>query len=74
MGGLKTGDLIIVTEVLHFYRVDRYTAKAKSLINSVQEIKQIDWTGCPFPYKIEDGNDCFWVEGIPYSSLMLELL
>ena len=74
MGSLKTGDLIIVTETLHFYRVDRYTTKAKSLINSVQIIVQVDCTGCPFPYKIENGDDSFWVEGIPYSSLMLELL
>lgn len=74
MGSLKTGDLIIVTEVLHFYRLNKYTAKAKSLTNSVHEIVQVDCTGCPYPYKIEVGEDTFWVEGIRYSSLMLELL
>ena len=74
MGDLKTGDLIIVVDVLHYYQINSYTSKAKSLINSVQEIKQTDCTGCPYPYKIEVGEDTFWVEGIPYSSLMLELL
>lgn len=74
MGSLKTGDLIIVIEALHFYRVDKYTDKAKSLPNSVHKITQVDWTGCPYPYKIEVGNSTYWVEGIRYSSLILELM
>ena len=74
MGSLKTDDLIIVTEVLHFYSLDSYTTKAKSLANSVQRIIQVDCTGCPYPYKIKVREDTFWVEGVPYSSLMLELL
>jgi hypothetical protein len=69
LGSLKTGDLIIVTEVLHFYRVD----KTKSLINSVHKITQVDWTDSPYPYKIEVGTSTFWVEGIRYSSLLEEL-
>lgn len=74
MGGMRTGDLLIVTEVLHYYQVNRYTNKAKSLVNSVHKIIQIDCTGCPYPYKIEVGEDTFWVEGLPYSPLMMELM
>lgn len=74
MGSLKTGDLIIVTDVLYFPQLNKNTAKAKSLFNSVHAITQVDFTGCPFPYKIEVGNSTFWVEGIRYSSLMMELM
>jgi hypothetical protein len=74
LGSLKTGDLVIVTEILHFNTQEKYSIKAKSLVNSVHKITQIDWTGCPYPYKIEVGNSTFWVEGIRYSSLILELM
>ena len=74
MGSLKTGDLIIVTDVLYFSQLNTNTAKAKSLFNSVHAITQVDCTGCPFPYKIEVKNSTFWVEGIRYSSLMMELM
>lgn len=74
MGSLKVGDLIIVTEILFFYNLDKYTDKAKSITNSVQTIIQVDCTGCPYPYKIEDEDNYFWIEGIPYSPLMMELL
>ncbi len=74
MGSLKTGDLIIVTEVLVINLKNIYSIKAKNIINTTHKIKQVDCTGCPFPYKIEVGNSTFWVEGVPYSSLMMELV
>ena len=74
MGSLGVGDLIIVTDVLYFPQLNTNTAKAKSLFNSVHTITQVDCTGCPYPYKIEVGHSTFWVEGIRYSSLILELM
>ena len=77
MGNLKEGDQIIVTTVLSFNipsKPSKHYTTAKNLISSVHKVVEIDRTGATFPYKIEVGNSTFWVEGVPYSSLIRELM
>jgi hypothetical protein len=68
MGNLKVGDKIIVTKVLQM---------GKSLDHlkfTIQEISSIHTPEDYYPYKIEIDTSTHWVEGIPYSPLVLELL
>ena len=75
MGNLKEGDQVIVTMVLYVVNIpSKYSSIAKDLISSVHKVVEIDRSGATFPYKIKVGNSTFWVEAIPYSSLMMELM
>ena len=74
MGNLKEGDQVIVTMVFYINIESKYSTIAKDLISSVHKVVEIDRTGATFPYKIKVGNSTFWVEGVPYSSLMMELV
>jgi hypothetical protein len=74
VGSIKKGDKVIVTDVLYIQIESKYSFKAKDLISSVHKVLEVDTTGAPYPYKIEVDNSTFWVEGIPYSSLMMELI
>lgn len=75
MGNLKVGDDIIVTKVLCIATA----IKAKSIIGTKHKIIQLDFVDFisfqfqTFPYQILVKGTTFWVEGIPYSSLMEEL-
>lgn len=68
MGSVTVGDLIIVTSALTSMPHYSY------LIGEVFEIVAIDIILNGYPYKIQVGDRSFWVEGVPYSPLMLELL
>lgn len=70
MGNLKIGDKIIITKILQPNNYYNY------LIGTVQTIDNIDIYEDPYPYRItiKKSDIFFWVEGVPYSSLMLELL
>ena len=74
MGSIKEGSQVIVTMVLYINVASKYSAKAKHLINSVHKVVEVDRTGAPYPYKIKVENSTYWVEGVPYSSLMMELV
>lgn len=74
MGSIREGDRVIVIMVLYLNVESKYTTKAKDIMNSVHEVVEVDRTGGTFPYKIEVENSIFWVEAVPYSSLMLELV
>lgn len=75
MGNLKEGDQVIVTMVLYVVNIpSKYSTTAKDLMSSVHKVVQVDRSGAPFPYKIEVGKSTFWVEGVPYSSLIRELM
>ena len=79
MGNLKEGDQVIVTMVLYvgipsIGIPSKYSTTAKDLMSSVHKVVQVDRSGAPFPYKIEVGKSTFWVEGVPYSSLIRELM
>ena len=75
MGNLKEGDQVIVTMVLYVVNIpSKYSTIAKDLISSVHKVVEIDRTVATFPYKIKVGNSTFWVEGVPHSSLMMELV
>ena len=74
MGNLKEGDQVIVTMVLYINIESKYSTTAKDLMSSVHKVVQVDRSGAPYPYKIKVGKSTFWVEGIPYSSLMMELM
>ena len=75
MGNLKEGDQVIVTMVLYVVNIEsEYSTIAKNLMSSVRKVVEIDRTGATFPYKIKVGKSTFWVEGVPYSSLVAELL
>jgi len=71
VGDLEVGDDIIVTRVLFI------NLPFTQLIGTKQSIIQVDYSDFPyrtFPYKILVADKSFWVEGIPYSSLMMELV
>lgn len=74
MGNLKEGDQIIVTRVFSPSNFTPYSTIAEDLISSMHKVVQIDRSGAPYPYQIEVGKSTFWVEGVPYSSLMMELV
>jgi hypothetical protein len=69
MGNLKVGDKIIITDVLQL------GGKSLDHLNfTIQEISSIHTPEDYYPYRIEVGNSTHWVAGIPYSSLVVELL
>ena len=71
MGSLRVGDDIIVTDILCIIQ------PAAKLIGTKHTIIQLDCTDFPFqtyPYKIVVAGKSYWVEGIPYSPLILELM
>jgi len=68
LGNIKVGDLIIVTSGL---LSDPY------LVGTVQKVQEIDDHAFPLklPFKVILSNgDSYWVNGIPHSPLMMELL
>jgi len=68
LGNIKVGDLIIVTDGLLL---------GDYLIGTVQKVQEIDDHAFPYnlPFKIVLSNgDSNWVDGIPHSPLMMELL
>lgn len=68
MGDLKVGDKIIVVDVLQIgNRLDH-------LKFTIQKILSIHSPSDYYPYRIEINNSFYWVEGIPYSPLIMELL
>lgn len=69
MGSVTVGDLIIVTSAL-----TSMPEFSNYLIGKVFEIVSIDTVLEGHPYYITSGDRSFWVEGVPYSPLMLELL
>jgi hypothetical protein len=68
MGGINKGDLIIVTNVL-----TSFEEKVKKLIGTVHTVEIIDTTGFNYLYLIKVNDVSYWVDGIPYSSLVMEL-
>jgi len=68
MGNLKVGDKIIVTEVLQLGN------SLDHLKFTIQEISSIHLPEDYYPYGIETDISIHWVAGIPYSSLVMELL
>ena len=74
MGSIKEGSQVIVTRVLYIKIESNYSATAIDLMNSVHKVVEVDRTGAPYPYKIIVEDSTFWVEGVPYSSLILELM
>lgn len=71
MGDLEVGDDIIVTKVLFI------KPPFTQLVGTKHTIIQVDYSDFPFrsyPYKIVVADKSFWVDGIPYSSLMMELV
>lgn len=68
MGNLDVGDRIIITEVL--------TINAKvieGVVGKSAVILRVDKVLTDYPFKVVVNNRWFWVEGVPYSSLMEEL-
>lgn len=68
MGNLKVGDKIIITKVLTPSLSDR-----EKLIGTISTIKYIDVILDSYPFLIFETQE-FWVEGIPYSPLLEELM
>lgn len=68
MGDIKVHDKIIVTDALVIN--DRYVTQ---LVGVVAVVLRVDTHLKTFPYKVEIDNKCYWVDGIPHSSLMEEL-
>ena len=69
MGDLKIGDKIIVTDVL-----TSCSDKRIQVMGKVFEVKYVDTILNTFKFQITYNNIQFWVEGIPYSPLMAELV
>ena len=67
MGNLKVGDEIIVTDVL---QICKNLDHLKLTVHKIYSSAPID---IYFPYQIEVNRILYWVEGIPYSPLMMEL-
>lgn len=69
MGSVKVKDKIIITDAL---------VRNKELLNKIigktARIIKIDTHLPSFPYKVQIEDTFYWVEGIPYSSLMMELV
>jgi hypothetical protein len=68
MGGINKGDLIIVTNVL-----TSFEEKVTQLIGTVHTVEVIDTIGFNYLYLIKVNDVSYWVDGIPYSSLVMEL-
>lgn len=68
MGSLKIGDRIIVTEVLTSH------PEAGFIIGEIIEISYIDTVLDTFPFAISYNGRKYWVDGVPYSPLMMELM
>jgi hypothetical protein len=68
MGSVKIGDFIIVTKVL-------FSECENSHLHKVLKVERIDnlLTGY-YPYCVRYNGFEYWVEGIPYSPLMMELV
>jgi hypothetical protein len=68
LGSLKIGDRIIVTEVLTSH------PEASFIIGEIIEISYIDTVLDTFPFAISYNGRKYWVDGVPYSPLMMELM
>ena len=64
MGNLKIGDNIIITEALKIFPFPK-------IVGEIAMIVHVD--DPPYPYKIIFAKENYWVDGIPYSSLVKEL-
>lgn len=69
MGGIKIGDKIIVTGVL-----TSCSDKRIQVMGKVFEVKYVDTILNTFKFEIIHNNRTLWVDGIPYSPLMAELM
>ena len=67
---MKIGDKIIVTRALGYPVVKAHP----DITGQVVVVTYVDNILTSFPYKIKFNNVYYWVEGVPYSPLMLELL
>lgn len=68
MGSLRIGDKIIVTKVLTTHPEGAF------IIGEILEITYIDTILDTFPFAIRYDYKKYWVEGVPYSPLMMELM
>ena len=68
MGNLKIGDKIIVMKVLTSQPDIDY------IIGEVLQIEFIDTIFDRFPFAVSYNGRKYWVEGVTYSTLMLELM
>lgn len=69
MGDLKSKDLIVVIDVL-----TSYSDVKKQLIGTVQSILAIDDFANNYKFLVLENSRHYWVDGLPYSSLMMELI
>ena len=69
MGSVKVMDAIIITDALILNK-----QSLDEVIGKVAIVRKIDTYLKTYPYKVQIENTFYWVEGIPYSSLMMELV
>lgn len=69
MGSIKVKDKIIITDALILNK-----ESLNNIIGKTARIIKIDNHLKTYPYKVQVEDTFYWVEGIPYSSLMLELV
>lgn len=69
MGSVKVKDKIIITDALVVNK-----ESLNNIIGKTARIIKIDTHLPTFPYKVQIEDTFYWVEGIPYSSLMMELV
>lgn len=69
MGSVKVKDKIIITDALVVNK-----EVLNKIIGKTAKIIKIDTYLPTFPYKVQVEDTFYWVEGIPYSSLMMELV
>lgn len=69
MGSIKVKDKIIITDALVINK-----KSLNKVISKTARIIKIDTHLTTFPYKVQVENIFYWVEGVPYSSLMEELV
>lgn len=71
MGSLEVGDYLIVTNVLGS---ELGINNGTCIIGLALKIQFIDTYLSTYPYKVEYNNRNYWVEGLPYSPLIAELI
>lgn len=71
MGSLEIGDYLIVTDVLGS---ELGINNGICIIGLSLKVEYIDTYLNTYQYKVEYNNRTYWVEGIPYSPLLAELL
>lgn len=71
MGSLEAGDFIIVTDVLGS---ELGLNNGYCIIGLSLKVAYVDTYLSTYPYKVEYNDRSYWVEGLPYSPLMAELI